>query len=129
MLSLVRDHAVCKCTYALTTEPAMAIWEYFITFASEVDIFWRKPVTAPSMVFVFARWIMMANALMQFAPVTEATYDSMLLLRISEIDTYLSDCDALTWAAEVLYLAALIGTIRKQAHYTTTSPLCILNSQ
>ena len=83
MLSVVCDRATCECTCALTTESALAIWEYLITLESEVDLFWRKPLTAPSMLFVAARWIMLTTALVEFAPTTESTFDSMLLLRMS----------------------------------------------
>ena len=85
MLSPVGDHATCECTCALTKELALAIWEYLITFASEVDLFWRKPVTAPSMLFAGTRWMMLVNALLQIAPNTEATFDYMPLLRMSDV--------------------------------------------
>ena len=49
-------------------------------------------------------------------------------LCMSDIDIILSNCDALAWAAQVLNFAVFIGTARKQAHFTTTSILCILNS-
>ena len=120
MLSLVGDHAACEYTCVLTTESALVIWEYIITVASEVDLFWRKPLTAPSMLFITTRWIMLANAILQTVPNTEATFDSMLLPCMSDIDTFLSNCEAFTWAGEVLYLAGLIGTARKQAHFTAT---------
>ena len=53
------------------------IWEYLITLANEVDIFWRRPKTATSLLFIFTRWAMVASALTQFLPITEATFDSM----------------------------------------------------
>ena len=80
MLSLVGDHVTCECTCALTTELALVIWEYFITLASEVDLFWRKSVTATSMLFVATRWIMLATVLLEIAPNTEARFESMPLL-------------------------------------------------
>ena len=127
MLSLVRDHAMCECTCALTTESAMAIWEYFSTLANEVDLFWRKPLTAPSMLFAGTRWIMLANALLQFAPTTEATFDSMPLLGVSDIDIFLSNCEAMNWASTVLVLVQFMGTACKQAYFTATSLPCVLN--
>ena len=116
MLSLVCDHAICECTCALTTQSALGIWEYIITLASEVDLFWRKPVTAPSMLFIVTRWIMVADALMQIAPTTEATFDSMPLLCTSDIDIFPSNCEALIWAGLALDFAGFIMTARKQAH-------------
>ena len=127
MLSLVGDHAKCECTCALTTESALSIWEYLITLASEVDLFWRKPMTAPSMLFVGTRWIMLATALLQIAPNTEATFESMPLLCTSDIDTFPSNCGAAVWAVQVLYIAGFIATAREQAHSTTTPLLCVLN--
>ena len=127
MLSLVGDHAKIECTCALTAESALAIWEYLITLADEIDLFWRKPVTAPSMLFIGTRWIMLATALQQLTPATEATFDSMPLLRTSDIDTFLSNCKAVAWVIEVLYFAGYIVTARKQVHFTTTSLLCVLN--
>ena len=127
MLSQVGDHATCECTCALTTDLALPVWEYLITLANEIDLFWRKPVTAPSILFIATRWIMLANALLQFAPATEETYDSIPLLRMSDIDTFLSNCNAVNWAVQVLYLAGFIATACKQAHATTTSLLCVLN--
>ena len=124
MLSLVCDCATCECACALTTESALAIWEYLITLESEVDLFWRKPVTAPSILFIAIRWIMLATAFMQIAPNTEATLDSMPLLHMSDIDTFISNCEALVWAQEVLNFAGYIGTARKQAHFITTISLC-----
>jgi hypothetical protein len=130
MLSLVCDYAKCRCTSALKTELALAIWEYVITLASEVDLFWRKPLTAPSMLFIATRWIMVTAAVMQFAPPTETALGSMSFLRImSDADIFLSNCEALNWAAAALGLAEFIGTARKQAHFTALSLLrvCILN--
>ena len=124
MLSLVCDYAIYGCACALTTKPAPAIWEYFITFANEVDIFWTKPVSAPSMLFIATRWNMLATALLQIAPTTEATFGFMLLLRTSDANMSLSNCKALTWAVQVLFVAQFIGTARKHAHFTATSLLC-----
>ena len=121
MVSLVRENAICKCTCALTTESVLAIWEYIITLTSEVDLFWRKPVTAPSMLFIATRWIMLATALLQIVPTTEATFDSMPFLHTSDIYIFLSNCEALIWVQEVLGFAVFIVNARKQAHYTTTS--------
>ena len=126
-LSPVCNHTTCECTYVLMTQLVMAIWEYLITLASEVDLLWRKPVTAPSILFVAIRWIMLVNALVQFAPVTEATFDSTPLLHVSGIDTFPSDCDALVWATEVLSLAGFIETACKQDYFTATSIFCALN--
>ena len=128
MLSLVGDRTAWGCTFVLTTQcynlqSALSIWEYLITLASEVDLFWRKPVTAPSMLFIVTRWIMLANAFGQFIPITEAMFDSMPLLCMSDIDTFLSNCEAMIWAGEVLYLAGFIVIARKQAHFTSTSLL------
>ena len=106
---------------ALTTQSAMAIWEYFVTLESEVDLFWRKPVTAPSMLFIAIRWIMLVNALLQFAPVTEATFAFMPLLHMSDTDIFPSNCAALVWAAEILYLGGFLETACKQAYSTATS--------
>ena len=128
MVSLVRDHVICECTCALTTESALVIWEYIITLPDEVDLFWRKPLTAPSMLFIATRWIMLATALLQFAPVTEATLDYMPLLCTSDIDIFPSKCAVLTWAVEVLASAGYIGTACKQAHLTATSFFYVLNS-
>ena len=127
MLSLVRENAICKCTCALTTESVLAIWEYIITLTSEVDLFWRKPVTAPSMLFVATRWIMVATVLLQIVPTTEATFDSMPLLCTSDIDIFHSNCEALIWAEQVLYLAGFMVTAREKAHSTATSIVRVLN--
>ena len=73
---------------------------------------------------------MLATALLQFVPITEATFESMPLLPMSDridSDTFLSDCEALFWAVLVLYLAGFIVTAREQAHSTTTPLLCVLN--
>ena len=64
---------------------------------------------------------MLANAVLQFAPITEATFDSLLLLRLSDINIFPSNCDALGWVVEMLNLAQYIGTTRKHAHFTATS--------
>ena len=127
MLSLVRDHAICECTCALTTQSALAIWEYIITFSNEVDLFWRKPVTAASMLFIVTRWNMLATALLQIVPNTDATFGYMPSLCTSDTDIFSSNCDALNWAAEVLSFAGYIGTACKQADVTTTSPFRVLN--
>ena len=127
MLSLVRDYAICERTCALTTESALAIWEYIITLPDEVNLFWRKPVTAPSMLFIATRWIMLTYALMQIAPVTEATFDSMPLLCTSDIDIFPSNCGALIWAEQVLYLAGFMVTAREKTHSTATSIVRVLN--
>ena len=78
-------------------------------------------MTAPSILFIAIRWIMLVNALLQFAPVTEATYDSMFLLHMSDVNIFPSNCAALVWAAEILYLGGFLETARKQAYSTTTS--------
>ena len=127
MLSLVCDHVICECTYALTTESALAIWEYTITLPNEVNLFWRKPVTAPSMLFVTTRLIMLAIAVLQIAPTTEATFDSMPLLCTSDIDIFPSNCEALVRAILVLELAGFIVAAREQAHFTATSIFRVLN--
>ena len=127
MLSLVGEHATCEYTCALTTESVLTIWEYLITLANEVDLFWRKPVTAPSILFIATRWIMLVTMLLQFAPITEATFNSMPSLCMADVDTFLSNCEALLWTMEVLYLAGFIVTACKQAHFTATSLLCVLN--
>ena len=46
---------------------------------------------------------------------------------MSDIDTFLSECEAAVWAVLVLYLVGFIGTARKQAHFTATPILCVLN--
>ena len=43
------------------------------------------------------------------------------LLCISDVNIFLSNCEALLWAAQVLYLAEFIGTACKKAHFTATS--------
>lgn len=75
----VSDHVVYNGAHALMTETALVLWEYTITFANEVDIFWRKPITATSLLFATMRWSMMVNALLEFAPTTEATSEPILL--------------------------------------------------
>ena len=100
---------------------ALAFWEYLITLANEVDIFWRKPVTVSSVLFIGTRWIMLANALLQIAPITEATSVSMLLLCLSDIDIFISNCDAMIWAIEAFYLVQFVGSACKQAYFTASS--------
>ena len=70
---------------------------------------------------------MLANAILQFAPTMEATFDSTPSLCMADIDTSLSNCEALGWAVHVLYFAGCIGTARKQARFTATPLLCLLN--
>lgn len=115
-------------THALTIESAVAIWEYLITLTNEVDIFWTKKLTATSLFFVVMRWIMLANTLVPFMPVTEATLDSIPLLCILQINISLSNCKALTWASEILYLAGYTGIACKQARFTVTVLLCDINN-
>ena len=86
-------------------------------------------MTAPSMLFIIIRWIMLATAALQISPTTEATFDSILLPHMSDTDIFPSDCEALNWAAEVLYLAGFIETACKQAHFTATFLLFVLNSR
>ena len=71
---------------------------------------------------------MLASALLQFVPNTEATFDPMLLLHMSYIDTFLSNCEPLIWVEEALYLVGFIVTACKQNHFTATrSFLSVLN--
>lgn len=97
----------------LTTESVLAIWEYLITFTTEVDIFWKKPMTATSLLFVVTRWIMVLNALLEFAPITETTFDSIPSSHVSDVDIFLSNCEAFTWFIDVLYYAEYIATACK----------------
>jgi hypothetical protein len=129
MLPQVGDHATCECTWhALTAKSALSIWEYLITLESEVDLFWRKPLTAPSILFIATRWIMLASALLQIVPTLKTTFDSMPLLRMSNIDTFISNCEALVWAQMAFVLAGFMATACKQTHFTATrSFLCVLN--
>ena len=109
------------------TELALAIWEYLITLRNEVDLFWGKPLTAPSMLFVITRWTMLANALLQLPPTTEATFDFVPLLHNSDTDIFPSNCEALFWVAEVLDYAGFIWTACKQVHFTAISFFCVLS--
>ena len=73
---------------------------------------------------------MLATTILQLVPATNAMFDSMPFLRMSDIYTFVSNCEALFWAVEVLYLAGFIVTARKHAHFTATSIqtiLCVLN--
>ena len=65
-------------------------------------------MTATSFLFIITRWTMVANALVQFAPITETTFDFILWSHMSDVDIFLSDCEALDWAIEVLYFAGYI---------------------
>lgn len=123
----VRVHIICDGTGVLTTESALVVWEYLITLANEVNIFWKKPLNATSLLFIVTRWIMLANALLQFVPITETTFDLRLLLCISDINTFSSNCAALNWVTEALFLVQFLATACKQAHFTATALLCFLN--
>ena len=68
------------------------------------------------MLFVVTRWIMLATALQHLVPIAETRFDSTPLPRMSDIDTFRSDCKALFWAGNVLYFAQFVGTARKQAY-------------
>ena len=93
MPSQVRGHAIREGTRALTTlvNSAFVIWEFLITFANEVDIFWRKQATATSLLFVVTRWSMVLNVLLEFVPVTETTYEftSSTHVLLPSIDIFL----------------------------------------
>ena len=128
MPSLVGGRSISEGTHALTVESALVIWEYTITIADEVDIFWRKRMTPTSLLFVATRWIMVASALLQFAPVTEATSDFMLLPRMSDIDIFRSNCAALTWVLQVLFYAEYVVAACKKARFSAISLLCVINS-
>ena len=79
------------------------------------------------MLFVVTRWIMLAYAILQIAPNTEATFDSMPLLCKLDTDIFPSNCEALNWVGEVFYYAGFIETACKQAHFTVTSLFGVLN--
>ena len=129
MPSPVGDYAICARARVLTTESALPVWEYLITFTNEIDIFWGKPVTATSLLFVVTRWTMVANALLQFAPTTEATFDSIPFPHVPDTDIFLSNCNALSWAALVLDLAGFIETACKQTiNFAAISHLCVLST-
>ena len=51
----------------------MVVWEYLITFSNEVDIFWRRPVNATSLLFLLTRWTMLGSVVTSIAPNTEST--------------------------------------------------------
>lgn len=61
------------------TDPVLAVWEYLITFADEVELCWRKPISMTSLLLVVTRWTMLANAVLTFVPVTAITLYSMPL--------------------------------------------------
>ena len=69
---LVGDYSSFKSKCTLTAPAALVIWEYIITLTDEVMVFWAKPLTTTSLLFVFTRWIMMANALLSIIPLTES---------------------------------------------------------
>ena len=73
-------------------------------------------MTAPSILFIATRWIMLATGALQFASATEATFDSILLLCTSDIDIFPSNCETLEWATQALYFSGFIGTAREQAN-------------
>ena len=73
-------------------------------------------MTAISLLFVITRWTMVAGALVQFVPVTEATFDSILLSHVSKINILHSKCAAPEWASDVLYYVSWIATACKRGH-------------
>ena len=85
-------------------------------------------MTATSLLFVATRWIMVASALLQFAPVTEATFDSTLLPCMLDVDIFHSNCAALTWVLQVLFYAEYVIAACKRLHFFATSLLCVINS-
>lgn len=112
----------------MTTQPVLALWEYLVTFTNEVDIFWRKPKTTTSLLIVVTRWTMVASALLEFAPMTETTLDSIPFSHMSDINLFLSDCDAFTWVVYALSYAGYIETACKQAHFIMVTSRYVLNS-
>lgn len=106
----------------LMTKSALVIWEYLISLAKEVDIFWKRPKTATSLLFIGTRWIMVTNMLLEFASITvDSMFAFMPLPCMSHINIFLSNCEALNWAVEVIFLVEYLGTECKQV----TSPIYI----
>ena len=128
MPSPVSDYVICACTRVLITAQVLALWEYLITFTNEVDIFWTKPYTATSLLFIVTRWTMVVNAALQFVPDTETTFASIPLSLISDINFSVRNCEAFIWFINVLYFAGYTQTACKQAHLTVVSHICVLNS-
>ena len=63
MLSLEGDYAICACTRVPMSEPVLVVWEYLIAFTNGIDIFWRRPKTATSLLFVVIRWTVVTSAM------------------------------------------------------------------
>lgn len=42
-------------------------YEYFITFPQEVDVFWRRKRSLPSVLFLCGRYVLLGNAAISFA--------------------------------------------------------------
>ena len=71
---------------------------------------------------------MVVNAIVQLAPVTEATLDSRSLPHMSDTDVFVSDCEALNWVIQVLGFAGFIATACEQAHFTIVPRVHVLSS-
>ena len=78
-------------------------------------------MTTTSLLFVATRWTMLANALLQFAPTTESTFDSILSSHLSDTNILPSNCEALIWSSEILFFAEFIGTACKHTHSAAMS--------
>lgn len=73
MRHVVNNNIISKSKYELTIRPALVIWEYCTTLGEEVDMFWRRRVTATSLLFMANRWIMVASTALTATPATERT--------------------------------------------------------
>ena len=71
---------------------------------------------------------MVVNAVLQLAPDTETTFDSIPSSLIPGINISLRNCEALTWCVNVIYFTGYIQTACKQAHFIPVSHICVLNS-
>ena len=124
MLSVVGDHAICACIRRLM-EPVLALWEYLITLTHEVNIFWRKPKTATSLLLVITRWNMVAIALLQIVPTAGTMFGCILLPHVSDINIFPSNCEALIWVIYMLHTAGYIEIACKQAHFIVVHLSCV----
>ena len=71
---------------------------------------------------------MVADALVQFVPITETTFDSIPLSHLSDINIFPSHCEAFAWVLYMLSYAGSIEVACKQAHFIILTLYCGLNS-
>ena len=70
----------------------------------------------------------MANVILQLAPDTETTFDSIPSSLVSDINIFVRNCEALIWVLNAIYFSGYIQTACKQAHFIAVSHICVLNS-